>query len=89
MAISFDNNASTLDEVIRVVGVGGGGGNAVNRMVDEGIVGVEYVVVNTDARALNSSRADNRVQKDDPPTSLSGLWTTRTFFRKDQPNEHD
>jgi cell division protein FtsZ len=62
MAISFDNNASTLHEVIRVVGVGGGGGNAVNRMVDEGIVGVEYVVVNTDARALNSSRADNRVQ---------------------------
>ena len=35
---------------IRVVGVGGGGGNAVNRMIDEGLRGVEFIAVNTDAR---------------------------------------
>ena len=38
--------------VIKVVGVGGGGTNAVNRMVDAGVTGVEFVAVNTDAQAL-------------------------------------
>ena len=44
--------------VIKVVGVGGGGGNAVNRMIDEGLKGVEFVAVNTDAQALLVSDAD-------------------------------
>ena len=44
--------------VIKVVGVGGGGGNAVNRMIDAGIKGVEFVAVNTDAQALLVSDAD-------------------------------
>ena len=44
--------------VIKVVGVGGGGGNAVNRMIDSGIKGVEFVAVNTDAQALLVSDAD-------------------------------
>ena len=57
-----DNEKNTYDEIIKVVGVGGGGGNAVNRMVDEGIKGVDYITVNTDARALNSSKADTKVQ---------------------------
>ena len=38
--------------VIKVVGVGGGGTNAVNRMVDAGLTGVEFIAVNTDAQAL-------------------------------------
>ena len=62
MAIMVDNEKNTYDEIIKVVGVGGGGGNAVNRMVDEGIKGVDYITVNTDARALNSSKADTKVQ---------------------------
>jgi len=44
--------------VIKVVGVGGGGGNAVNRMIDAGVKGVEFVAVNTDAQALLISDAD-------------------------------
>ena len=42
---------------IRVVGVGGGGSNAVNRMIDEGLQGVEFIAVNTDAQALMLSQA--------------------------------
>ena len=44
--------------VIKVIGVGGGGGNAVNRMIDAGLKGVEFIAVNTDAQALLTSDAD-------------------------------
>src|SRR5262245_61875289 len=44
--------------VIKVVGVGGGGGNAVNRMIDAGLKGVEFIAVNTDAQALLMSDAE-------------------------------
>ena len=47
---------------IKVVGVGGGGNNAVNRMVDCGVRGLEFIAVNTDRQALNSSRADFKLQ---------------------------
>lgn len=47
--------------LIRVVGVGGGGNNAVNRMIEEGIVGVDFIAVNTDSQALVSSRAPQRM----------------------------
>ncbi|HXV90309.1 MAG TPA: cell division protein FtsZ, partial [Gemmatimonadales bacterium] len=47
---------------MKVVGIGGGGGNAVNRMVDEGVAGVEFISVNTDAQALMNNRADVKVQ---------------------------
>jgi cell division protein FtsZ len=47
---------------IRVVGVGGGGGNALNSMVDKGIEGVEFVAINTDIQALESSKADVKIQ---------------------------
>ena len=47
---------------MKVVGVGGGGGNAVNRMVDEHLMGVEFITVNTDAQALMNTRSDIRVQ---------------------------
>lgn len=61
-----EKDTSTLslapDVVIKVIGVGGGGGNALNRMIEEGIKGVDYIAVNTDAMALNSSKAANKVQ---------------------------
>ena len=47
---------------MKVVGIGGGGGNAVNRMIDEHLMGVEFITVNTDAQALMNTKADTRVQ---------------------------
>src|SRR5689334_25063420 len=47
--------------VIKVVGVGGGGTNAVNRMVDAGVTGVEFIAVNTDAQALLMCEADVKI----------------------------
>lgn len=47
---------------IKVIGVGGGGNNAVNRMIDAGLQGVEFIAVNTDAQALLNAKAPNRIQ---------------------------
>ena len=47
---------------IKVIGVGGGGGNAVNRMIEAGIEGVEFLVANTDLQALKSSKASIKIQ---------------------------
>ncbi len=52
----------TQNARMKVVGVGGGGGNALNRMVDEGVRGVEFISVNTDAQALMKNKADVKVQ---------------------------
>jgi len=53
-----------MDQVakIEVIGVGGGGSNAVNRMIEHGVQGVEFIAVNTDAQALNMSQADVKLQ---------------------------
>src|SRR5207249_4434072 len=47
---------------MKVVGVGGGGGNALNRMIDEEVRGVEFIAVNTDSQALLNNKADVKVQ---------------------------
>jgi cell division protein FtsZ len=47
---------------IKVIGVGGGGGNAVNRMIEAGVKGVEFIVANTDVQALNTSKAPIKIQ---------------------------
>ncbi len=52
----------TQGTVIKVVGVGGAGGNAVNHMVDRGVQGVEFLCINTDAQALAKSKADSTLQ---------------------------
>ncbi|PLS08548.1 cell division protein FtsZ [Neobacillus cucumis] len=53
-----------IDQIarIKVIGVGGGGNNAVNRMIEDGIQGVEFIAVNTDAQALNLSKAEIKMQ---------------------------
>lgn len=53
---------------IKVVGIGGGGCNAVNRMIDEGLSGIEFIAVNTDAQALQFSKAKVRVRIGDKST---------------------
>jgi cell division protein FtsZ len=59
--ISFDDNPRN-NAKIKVIGVGGGGGNAVNRMISAKVVGVEFVVANTDLQALQMSQAPVKIQ---------------------------
>ena len=47
---------------IKVIGLGGGGGNAINRMVESGVKGVEFIAANTDLQVLNNSKADVKIQ---------------------------
>lgn len=47
---------------IKVIGIGGGGGNAVNRMIESGVKGVEFIVANTDLQVLNDSKAEVKIQ---------------------------
>ena len=57
-------NGLEMDQLakIKVIGCGGGGGNAVNRMVESGVKGVEFIVANTDLQVLNNSKADVKIQ---------------------------
>ena len=61
--------------VIKVVGVGGGGTNAVNRMVEAGVKGVEFIAINTDRQALLMSDAD-RARRASPTSSRSPVSST-------------
>jgi cell division protein FtsZ len=61
MEIDMLDNA-TLGTVIKVVGVGGAGGNAVQHMINKGVCGVEFIAANTDAQALKLSKAHNIIQ---------------------------
>ena len=67
---------------IKVIGVGGGGQNAVNRMMEEGIQGVEFIVANTDAQALTLSRAQTRVRLGDKITRGLGAGGDPEIGRK-------
>ncbi|GAA0334993.1 cell division protein FtsZ [Oceanobacillus sp. FSL W7-1293] len=59
--LDFDTNMEEL-ATIKVIGVGGGGNNAVNRMIEHGVEGVEFIAVNTDSQALNLSMAESKIQ---------------------------
>src|SRR3954464_15150746 len=59
--ISFNEDTRSQAK-IKVIGVGGGGGNAVNRMIQAGVEGIEFVVANTDLQALQMSRAPVKIQ---------------------------
>lgn len=62
MELSFDSTMNQTGAVIKVIGVGGAGGNAVNRMIEEDVKGVEFIVANTDTQALAGSAAKNKIQ---------------------------
>ncbi|MDR0851353.1 MAG: cell division protein FtsZ [Clostridiales Family XIII bacterium] len=59
--LKFETNELTFAKIV-VVGIGGGGGNAVNTMISAGLTGVEYVVINTDKQDLSNSNADTKLQ---------------------------
>jgi cell division protein FtsZ len=67
---------------IKVIGVGGGGQNAVNRMIEEGIEGVEFIATNTDAQALTLSKAPTRVRLGDKLTRGLGAGGDPEIGRK-------
>ena len=73
-----------LDNVvsIKVIGVGGGGGNAVNRMVESGVQGVEFISVNTDMQALNFSQAGTKIQIGEKLTKGQGASANPEIGRK-------
>ncbi len=69
MTFSFDT-AAAQGAIIKVIGVGGGGGNAINRMIDEGVAGVEFIAANTDVQALSSTKTETVIQQ-----SKINTWT--------------
>ena len=73
-----------LDNVvsIKVIGVGGGGGNAVNRMVESGVQGVEFISVNTDMQALNFSQAGTKIQIGEKLSKGQGAGANPEIGRK-------
>ena len=72
--MAFDVSEEMLDDVvnIKVIGVGGGGGNAINRMVAAGVKGVEFVAINTDRAALAKSTATTKIQIGEKATKGQG-----------------
>lgn len=67
---------------IKVIGVGGGGGNAVNRMIDAGVQNVEFIVANTDLQALNDSKAPIKIQLGSRLTRGLGAGADPTIGRE-------
>ncbi|WP_295160722.1 cell division protein FtsZ [uncultured Brachyspira sp.] len=73
--MSFNNNSLSLDTIIKVIGVGNGGCNAVNRMIEEGLENVEFIAMNTDSQALSRSNASVRLVLGDRVTQGLGAGT--------------
>ncbi len=76
--IQTSNSASSHKPVIKVIGLGGGGSNAINRMIELGLSGVEFIAANTDAQALKNSLAPTKVQLGPHVTrglGAGGDWT--------------
>lgn len=69
--IEFESGVDQVTSV-KVIGVGGGGGNAVNRMIEAGLKGVKFTAVNTDVQALHMSKAETRLQIGDKLTGGRG-----------------
>src|SRR5581483_2724050 len=80
--MSMRDQSGNYLAVIKVVGVGGGGTNAVNRMVDAGLTGVEFVAVNTDAPALLMCDADVKIRSGAQPTRGLGAGAAPAVGRE-------
>ena len=85
MDLTNNNNVQKQTDAfarIKVIGVGGGGSNAVNRMIDEGIQGVDFIVANTDAQALMLTKAKGKVRLGDKLTRGLGAGGNPEIGRK-------
>ena len=81
MPLGLDTEMGTVAN-IKVIGVGGGGGNAVNRMVEYGLEGAEFIVVNTDKQALYLNHAPNKIQIGEKLTKGLGSGANPEIGRK-------
>ena len=81
MAFAMDTGVENVVS-IKVIGVGGGGNNVVNRMVTSGVKGVDFVAVNTDKQALNSSAASYKIQIGEKLTGGKGAGSNPDVGRK-------
>ena len=90
MANFFFDEQSQENAKIKVIGVGGGGGNAINNMINMGLDSVEYIALNTDAQALKASMADLKVQVGSALTSGLGAGARPEIGREAvEENRHD
>lgn len=81
MGFQFETDSDIVVN-IKVIGIGGGGGNAVNRMVQSGVQGVEFISINTDMQALNYSLADTKIQIGEKLTKGQGAGANPEVGRK-------
>jgi cell division protein FtsZ len=79
--LEFDFDMEQLAQ-IKVIGVGGGGSNAVNRMIDNGVKGVEFITVNTDAQALHLAKSEHKLQIGDKLTRGLGAGANPEVGKK-------
>jgi cell division protein FtsZ len=88
MVFQMDEQFNTVAKM-KVIGVGGAGGNAVNRMVDAGLSGVEFISVNTDAMALDNNRAPHRIQVGERITKGLGAGANPDIGRQAMEEDRD
>lgn len=79
--LEFDMDMEQLAQ-IKVIGVGGGGSNAVNRMIENGVKGVEFITVNTDAQALHLAKSEHKLQIGDKLTRGLGAGANPEVGKK-------
>ncbi|CAM3532373.1 cell division protein FtsZ [Paenibacillus lupini] len=79
--LEFDLDLEQLAQ-IKVIGVGGGGSNAVNRMIDNGVKGVDFITVNTDAQALHLAKSEHKLQIGDKLTRGLGAGANPEVGKK-------
>lgn len=86
----FDfNQAAAENAEIKVIGVGGGGTNAINRMIEAQLTGVEFIVANTDAQALQNSQAKVKLQIGDKLTKGLGAGANQEIGKKAAEEDRD
>ena len=84
MAFGLDTGVDSVVN-IKVIGVGGAGGNVVNRMVESGVKGVDFIAVNTDKQALAVSSANQKIQIGEKLTEGQGAGSNPEVGRQSWP----